>query len=55
MNVFEDDFETWSPEGSPSRTPEYMLGGHNPLEPRIISNGTMGLSTETPVLCRVFS
>ncbi|RVX20545.1 Homeobox protein LUMINIDEPENDENS [Vitis vinifera] len=42
--VFEDDFETWSPEGSPSRTPEYMLGGHNPLEPRMSSGRTMGLS-----------
>nr|CAN61106.1 hypothetical protein VITISV_020145 [Vitis vinifera] len=30
MNVFEDDFETWSLKGSPSRTREYMLDGHNP-------------------------
>ena len=34
---FEDDFETWSLEDSPSRTPEYMLGGHNPLKPRMSS------------------
>lgn len=40
--VFEDDFETWSPEGSPSRTPEYMLGGHNPLEPRMSSGRNYG-------------
>ena len=33
--AFEDDFETWSPEGSSSRTPEYMLSGHNLLEPRM--------------------
>ena len=38
--AFEGEFETWSPEGSPSRTPDYnmiMLGGHNPLEPRMSS------------------
>ena len=43
INVFEDDFETWSPDGSPSRTPEHMLGGHNPLEPRMSYGQNYGL------------
>ena len=42
MNVFEDDFETWNSEGSPSRTPEYILGDHNPLEPRMSSERNYG-------------
>ena len=36
--VFKNDFETWNPE--------YMLGGHNPLEPRMSSKRNCGLKRQ---------